>query len=160
MSYSPSKKSRFFANFNLYNSETIGEYKGESLDATNLSWFSRVNSKITLPGDIDWQMRVYYSGPRITAQSRSEPMLYVSGALSKDFFKDKGTVSFRVSDLFNTGMRESVTTTNTFRNYGIYRRGTPTFILSATYRLNQKKEQRGSRRGSQGSGEQEGDVAF
>ena len=160
LSYSPSRKSRFFANFNLYNSETIGEYKGESLDATNLSWFSRVNSKITLPGDIDWQMRVYYSGPRITAQSRSEPMLYVSGALSKDVFKDKGTISFRVSDLFNTGMRESVTTTNTFRNYGIYRRGTPTFILSATYRLNQKKEQKGSRQGNQGSGEQGGDVAF
>ena len=159
VSYAPSRKSRFFANFNLFNSETIGEHEGVSLDRTNLSWSTRLNSKVTLPGEIDWQMRAMYYGPNENAQSKYKPFLFVSGALSKDLFKKNATLSFRTSDLFNSAKRRAKTITPTFEQNTTFRRSIPTYIFSFTYRLNQKKEQRSGERSDRG-GNGGGEPAF
>lgn len=155
LSYNPSRKSRIFTNFNLFNSETIGVHKGTDLGRTNLSWFSRINGKFILFKKIDWQIQLYYRGPRETAQSKSKGMIYSSTAFNKNILKDKGTISFRVNDLFNTAMYQSETSTPTFNSYTIYRRGFPSFNLSLTYRINQKdKPKRSSqvRRANDGGG--------
>lgn len=137
-SYNPSRKSRIFLNFNLFNSETIGVHEGVDLNRTNLSWFSRANAKFTIFKDIDWQLQLFYRGPRETAQSKNKGMIFCSTALNKNIFKKKGTVSFRVSDLFNSAMFRSKTFTPTFTNSVVFRRSLPTFNLSLTYRINQK----------------------
>ncbi len=138
LSYNPSRKSRIFLNFNLFNSETIGIHEGLDLGRTNLSWFSRANAKFTIFKDIDWQTQVFFRGPRETAQSKSRGMIFTSMALNKNVFKKKGTLSFRVTDLFNTAMYRSKTFTPTFTNDALYRRSLPSFNLSLTYRINQK----------------------
>ena len=91
-SYNPSRKSRVFVNFNLYNSETIGIHEGVDLSRTNLSWFSRINGKFTIFKDIDWQTQIFYRGPRETAQSKSRGIFFCSTAFNKNIFKKKGTV--------------------------------------------------------------------
>jgi len=153
LSYNPSRKSRVFINFNLFNSETIGMHEGIDLSRTNLSWFSRINGKFTIFKDIDWQIQVFYRGPRETAQSKSQGMIFCSTALNKDILKKKGTISFRISDLFNSAMFRSETYTPTFNNDVLYRRSLPSFNFSLTYRINQKnKPQRGSQRRGDGGG--------
>lgn len=157
LSYNPSRKSRIFANFNLFNSETIGVHEGVDLSRTNLSWFSRVNGKFTIFKDIDWQIQVYYRGPRENAQSKSKGMVFTSMALNKDMFKKKGTLSFRVSDLFNSAMYQSHTFTPTFQNDVVFRRSLPSFNLSMTYRVNQNtKQQRRRSSGNRGSNDEGG----
>jgi len=158
LSYNPSRKSRIFLNFNLFNSETIGIHEGVDLGRTNLSWFSRANAKFTIFKDIDWQTQVFFRGPRETAQSKSRGMIFTSMALSKDVFKKKGTLSFRVSDLFNTAMYRSETFTPTFTNDALYRRSLPSFNLSLTYRINQKDKPQS--RGPQGGGGGNNDGGF
>ena len=143
LAYTPSKKVRINGNFNLFNSEIIGSYNGTSFDATNLSWFARMNSNIKLPLDIDWQTRFYYSGPRVTAQSKSKGIFSMSSAINKDILNNKGTISFRASDIFNTSKRISKTITPTFISYGEFQWRQPTYILTFTYRIKQKKNQRG-----------------
>ena len=156
VSYNPSRKSRIFLNFNLFNSETIGIHEGINLGRTNLSWFSRANAKFTIFKDIDWQTQVFYRGPRETAQSKSKGMIFTSTALNKDVFKKKGALSFRVSDLFNSAMFRSETFTPTFTNEVIFRRSLPSFNLSLTYRINQKDKPQGRRSQSNGSSNEGG----
>ena len=141
LSFNPSRKSRIFANFNLFNSETIGFHKGVNLGRTNLSWFSRINGKLTIFKKIDLQIQLFYRGPRETAQSKTKGMIFCSTALNKDIFRKNGTISFRVRDLFNSAMYRSETFTPAFRNNVLYRRSLPSFNLSLTYRINQKANQ-------------------
>ena len=61
-------------------------------------------------------------------------------AFSKDVFKGNGSISARVSDLFNTSMRQSETFTDTYESYGEFRWRQRSFNLSFTYRFNQKKQ--------------------
>ena len=141
LTYTPSRKVRLNGNFNLFNSETIGSYNGTSFDAENLSWRARINATIKLPFDIDWQTRMFYRGPTETAQSKSKGIFSMSGALNKDILKDKGTISFRASDIFNSSKRISETNTPSFYSYGERQWRQPTFIFTFTYRVKQKKNQ-------------------
>ena len=147
LAYFPSRKLRFNGNFNLFNSTLIGEYNGTDFGAKNISWFARFNSTIKLPGEIDWQMRAFYRGPFVNAQSTSQGSIFVSGALNKEILKKKGTLSFRVNDLFNSSRRISETLTETFFSYSEFQWRQPSYVLSLSYRINEKlKDRRRSRR--------------
>jgi len=158
LTYTPSRKVRLNGNFNLFNSETIGSYNGTSFDAENLSWFARINATIKLPFDIDWQTRMYYRGPRETSQSKSKGVFSMSGALNKDILNDKGTISFRASDIFNSSKRISETNTSGFYSYGEFQWRQPTYIFTFTYRVKQKKNERGRGQMNQGAGGEEFDF--
>ena len=141
LSYSPSRRSRFFINTNLFNSENIGNFQGVNLDRSNFSWSSKLNAKTTLPGQIDFQLQSTYFGPRNTSLVNFKPLLFVSGALSKDILKNRGTVSIRARDIFNTAQREINTRSGTFNQFTTLRREIPSITASFTYRVRQKKVQ-------------------
>ena len=149
LTYRPNRKWNVNGNFNLFQSYTRGDFEGENFDADNLSWFVRLNNKYTLPGDIDWQTRLFYRGPRETAQSKSKGIFSTDLAFSKDLFKDKASLAVRVSDLFNSRKRRSDNFTENFRSYNEFQWRERSFNLSFTYRFNQKKQrQRGNGRGN------------
>ena len=102
-----------------------------------------------------WQNQFFLRGPRVTAQSRSKPLGGLSTAINKDVLRDKGTLSFRISDVFNSQKYRSNTFTDTFNSYTEFQWRQPTYIATFTYRLNQKKNQR-SRRGRYGSDDDSG----
>jgi len=145
LSYSSSKKSRFFLNTNLFNSENIGDFQGVNLDRSNLSWSSRLNAKTSLPGKIDFQLQGTYFGPRNTSLVSFRPLLFASCALSKDILNNSGTISIRARDIFNTQQRELTTRSGTFSQYTTLRREIPSITASFTYRVRQKKVQNKSR---------------
>ncbi|QOD61119.1 TonB-dependent receptor [Polaribacter haliotis] len=159
--YNPSRKLRFSGSFNFFQFKTDGDYSYEvtnpttgttstinqNFDATNTSWFTRFDARVTLPADIEWQTRLFYRGPRSDAQSDTEGILSANLAFSKDILKDKGTLVLNVSDVFNS--RKYVT--NAFAPS----RDNPTNItnqsfqwrmrqisLNFTYRFNQNKNQK------------------
>ena len=116
-----------------------------------------MNSNIKLPLDIDWQTRFYYSGPRVTAQSKSKGIFSMSSAINKDILNNKGTISFRASDIFNTSKRISKTITPTFISYGEFQWRQPTYVLTFTYKINESKalkKRRSSRNNSGGGGDE------
>ena len=157
ISYFPSKKIRLSGNFNLFSSEIIGDYKGQSFDAKNLSWFARFNSTIKLPGSIDWQTRFFYRGPSENAQTKSKGILFLSGALNKEIFNKKGTISFRATDLLDSSRRKSETLTESFSSYGEFQWREPSYILTLTYQINPNKKKKSRRtQRNNGSGEDEG----
>jgi len=152
LTYSPSKKWNMNANFNLFQSIIRGSYKGLSYDSENLGWFVRLNNKYTLPGNVEWQTRISYDGPRIDAVNRREGRFSSNMAFSKDLFKEKASLTFSINDLFNTQRRNLESTTPTFYSNSYYRWRVRSYNLSFTYRFNQKKKdsQRGFGNGFQG----------
>ena len=157
LSYRPSKKWNMNGNFNLFNSITRGDFEGQNFDADNLSWFIRFNNKYTLPGNIDWQTRLFYRGPSETAQSINKGIFSANLAFSKDLFKEKASIAANVSDVFNSRKRMSESFTPTFNSDSEFQWRERTYNLSFTYRFNQKKQRErvGQRSGDDG-GEFEG----
>ena len=157
LTYTPKRKVRISSNFNIFNSETIGTYRGIPLDREIVSWFARVNSSFPLPLGINAQLRGFYFGPRANAQTESKGIITFSGALNKPMLKDKGTLSFRVSDILNSSRRKSTTETADFKNYTEFQWRQPTYVFTFTYRINERKndQKRNSRGNNNGGGDEE-----
>ena len=137
LTYTPKRTLRLSGNFNLFNSETIGSYKGDSFDASILTWFARINSSFPLPLGINAQINGYYRGPRENAQRKTKGLVGISGAINKRILKKKGTISFRASDIFNSQIFRSTTLTDSFENYTEFQWRAPTYIFTLTYRVNE-----------------------
>jgi hypothetical protein len=160
LTYSPKRQVRLSGNFNIFNSETIGFYKGIPLDRKIVSWFMRFNSSFPLAFGINSQLNGFYFGPRANAQTESKGVVSFSGALNKPMFNDKATLSFRVSDIFNSSRRKSTTETADFRNYTEFQWRQPSYVFTFTYRINERKmgKRRNNRRGSLNDGGEESDF--
>jgi hypothetical protein len=140
LTYSPSRKWRVNGNLNLFKSITEGTYQGLDLGADNFSWSARLSNKYTLPKKIDWQTTMSYRGPSETGISKRKGIFSANLAFSKDLFKEKASIAFNVSDLFNSRKYQSTTVTPTFESYSERQWRQRSYNLSFTYRFNQKKK--------------------
>lgn len=137
--YNPTKWLRLNGSFNFFQFETDGIFNNVDYGAKNTSWFSRFSSKITLPSKIDWQTNFFYRGPSENSQTKNKGMAFTSMAFSKDVFSDKGTITFNVSDLFNSAKRRSYTETAFFTSDSEFQWRVRQFTLGFVYRFNQPK---------------------
>lgn len=164
LNYSPYKWWRLNGNFNLYNSETKGDYTFTDLDGTSqtqnfdkntFAWFTRISSKVTLPYKIDWQANGMYRSPFNTAQGKVLGNLSANTSLSKDFLKEKATITVNVSDIFNSRKREmDINLPQSFSHSEMQWRGRQV-SLSFTYRFNQtKNDRKKQQRGGEGESDQ------
>ncbi|MEP6805245.1 MAG: outer membrane beta-barrel family protein, partial [Flavobacterium sp.] len=151
LNYTPLKWWKLNSNFNLYNVKTTGENSytdtnGElivqNLDNQANSWFARINSKVTLPYKIDWQLTAMYNGEQKTAQGKNLGQFGMNTALSKDVLKDKATIAFNISDVFNSRIMKSYTYLENQTSYGEMQFRKRQFNLSFTYRFNKAKSER------------------
>ncbi|KDN54391.1 outer membrane beta-barrel family protein [Flavobacterium seoulense] len=151
LNYTPLKIWKLNSSFNLFNSKTTGENKyididgveqTQKLDNEAFSWFTRLSSRLTLPAKVDWQLTGMYFGPRNTAQGRNLGNYVVNMAFSKDILKDKATLAFNVSDLFNSRKMISRTNLESVSSYSEFQWRRRQFNLSFTYRLNMKKTEK------------------
>ena len=72
----------------------------------------------------------------------------LSGAINKDILKKKGTLSFNASDLLNSSRFKNTTTTELFTNYNEFQWRRPSYVMTFTYKINERKNER--RRRNQG----------
>jgi len=155
INYNPAKWLRLSNSFNFYQFETNGVYNTIDYGTKSQSWFNRFSSKIKLFDKVDFQSTLFYRGPYKSAVSNRKGLLMANLAFSKDVFKDKGTLSLNVSDLFNTRKRQMETYYDTFTNYTEYQWRERQINLNFTYRFHQKKS-----RNRQGRGNFEGGDDF
>ncbi|WP_378188263.1 TonB-dependent receptor domain-containing protein [Aquimarina sp. W85] len=137
--YTPIKKWRINGNFNGSYYEINGNYERENLDAAAFSWSARLNNKISLPAAIDWQTILDYRGPIVNGQIRNKGVFTTNLAFSKNFFKNKATLTLGINDVFNSNIGKSTVTASTFTSYSEYQWRVRTFNLSFTYRFKRKK---------------------
>ena len=160
LTYSPRRQVRISGNFNIFKSETIGTYENQVFDADIVSWFARVNASFSLPFGLNTQLRTSYRGPSATAISESQGIISMSGAINKDLFNKKGTLSFRASDIFNSRRRKSTTNRENCTNYTEFQWRQPTYVFTFTYRINENKNNRKKSERSNGNGGDDGEFDF
>lgn len=148
LNYSPFKIWRLNSNFNFYNVKTTGEHSYtdtqgdlivQNLDNQANSWSARISSKLTLPYKIDWQLNANYNGEQKTAQGKNLGQFGMNTAFSKDVLKDKATIAFNISDIFNTRKMRSYTYLENQTSYSEMQFRKRQFNLSFTYRFNKPK---------------------
>jgi outer membrane receptor protein involved in Fe transport len=148
LNYNPFKIWRINSNFNLYNVKTTGENSYtdtngnlivQNLDNQANTWSARVSSKLTLPYKIDWQLNANYNGEQKTAQGKSLGQFGMNTAFSKDVLKDKATIAFNISDIFNSRIMKSYTYLENQTSYSEMQFRKRQFNLSFTYRFNKPK---------------------
>lgn len=144
---------RLSNSFNFYRYTRDGIYNDVDYSATNESWMNRFSSRIKLFKEVDFQTTLFYHGPRESAVSKREGMLMANMAVSKDILKNKGTLSFSISDLLNSRKRVMETYYTDFTNYSEFQWRQRQFKLSFTYRFNQKKKRNGKRNGGDENGD-------
>ncbi|MBU2996118.1 TonB-dependent receptor family protein [Cellulophaga baltica] len=155
--YSPAKWLRLNGSVNIYQFKTEGVFNDVDYGTENVSWFSRLSSKVTLPAKVEWQTNAFYRGPSETSQTKSEGMFFLTLAFSKDVFKDNGTLSFNVRDVFNSAVRRSFTQSDTFTSDSELQYRERQITLGFMYRFNQPKGK--SKERQQGGGDDdEGDF--
>ncbi len=140
LNYSPVKWLRLSNSFNFYHFKTDGSHNDIDYSTQNKSWFNRFSSRIRLFKEVDFQTTLFYRGPYENAVSKREGLIMANIALSKELFNKKATLSFNISDLFNTRKRKMETYYTDFSTYSEFQWRQRQFKLSFTYRFNQKKK--------------------
>lgn len=79
-----------------------GANAGTNLNNRNFSWTARLNSVISLWKGLDFQLSANYRSPIILSQGTMAAMYFTEMALKKDVLNKKGTITFRLNDIFNT----------------------------------------------------------
>lgn len=157
VNYSPFRWWKINSNFNFYRNETQGDYtysyvdgiSGETitdhldLNNTGTAWTTRINSKISLPYKIDWQLNGNYEGPQNTAQGRRIGVASANTSLSKDILKDKATIGLNIQDIFNSRKMKNETYLEGISNsYSEMQWRQRQITLSFTYRFNMNKNEK------------------
>ncbi|WP_299822437.1 TonB-dependent receptor [uncultured Pontibacter sp.] len=122
------------------------------LSNAQLSWNSKLNSTFTVWEDLNIQLSGFYRAPMPDIQGRMEQMYSADLAMKKDVLKKKGTVSLRVSDLFNTRQFNFLSYGPGFRTEAENRRQSRIFYLGFTYRINSDDSNRRNRDQNNGNG--------
>ncbi|MFT4525944.1 MAG: outer membrane receptor protein involved in Fe transport [Bacteroidia bacterium] len=152
-SYGIYKWWRVTLGIDLYYFKREGEYEGQNFYAENFSASGRFTTKFTIAKKVDLQSSFRIRAPRKTAQGTRLTMYWWDIGVSMDVLKGNGTIGVKVRDLLNSRKRRweletpEITSTNDFQ----WR--SRQFMVSFSYRINQKKR-RGGRGGGGGSGDE------
>jgi len=119
-------------------------------ETDNITWNARMTSRFTF-FDSDLQLRLNYRGPRQSAQGESRPITSVDLGWSKDLLEKKNlSVTLSIRDLFNSRRRAGSVFLDDFFQQSEFQWRSRTGTVTLSYRINQKKKQRG-KRGSSGA---------
>ncbi len=134
-------------NMNVFGQITEGEYEGTEFYAEAISMNARLNSRMTLPGDIRIQASGNYNAPRNTPQGKRLARYSMDLGASKSVLDNNGTIALSVRDVFNTNRWREITDTGEFYRELDFQWRVRQISLTFTYRINE--EERKNRRGGE-----------
>ena len=95
VNYRPAKNWSANLNLNVFELITRGDFNGQNFDAENLSYFIRLNNKITLPAKIDWQTRLFFVGPSRNAQTENTRNIFYQLSIQQRFIQRQSFYLFK-----------------------------------------------------------------
>jgi ferric enterobactin receptor len=137
--FDPFKWWKLDGNFNFFRSIIDGGNVDQTLASDTYGWFVRLNSKMTLWDQVDFQTRVRYNAPIQTPQGRRLAFYTIDLGLSKDVLKERGTLTLSVQDLLNSRRRRYITEGNEFYTEGDWQWRARQILLTFSYRIKQNK---------------------
>lgn len=99
------------------------------------SWISKLNTNFILSKDFNFQINANYNSPIVTAQGRIKEVFTTDFAVKKDFMDGQLSVTFRVSDIFNSRKFDSETFGQNFFTSSFRKMESRVAYLGVSYRL-------------------------
>ncbi|WPP51742.1 TonB-dependent receptor [Catalinimonas niigatensis] len=140
-SYQPIAWWKMDLNLNFYRSMIDGSNLDQSFESDTYTWFGRLNSRFTVWGNTDIQLRGSYEAPQLTPQGRQLATAFLDVAITRDILKKKGTLTLNVIDIFRSNRNRSITEGDIFYTRSNFLRSPRQINLTLNYRLNQSKSQ-------------------
>lgn len=140
-SYDFSEKFNVNASLNLYRAIIEGQYENQVLNNDVITMSTRLIAMMEIMPKTDLQFNARYEAPQSTTQGRRKSLYTFDLSLSKEVMKGKGTLVASVRDLLNSRIRRAVVETEEIFTESEFQWRARQFLLSFTYRINQKKRQ-------------------
>ncbi|OIQ39968.1 MAG: hypothetical protein BM563_03600 [Bacteroidetes bacterium MedPE-SWsnd-G1] len=122
------------ASADLYVQNETGTANGDELEVTNNAFNARVSNNFTLNKDLRLQMFAMYRGGGQSIQFKTDPMWMINLGASYNVLKGKGTLTFRVNDIFQ-GMKFKFESENPYPSAGQFNWESRTAYLGFNYRF-------------------------
>ncbi|WP_372754752.1 TonB-dependent receptor domain-containing protein [Labilibaculum sp.] len=144
------------ASSDLYVQKETGVSNGENLEITNSSFNVRVSNSFTATQKLRFQLFAMYRGGGKNLQFEVDPMWMINAGASYSVLKGKGTLSFRVNDIFE-GMKFKFDSKVPYNQSGEFHWESRTAYLGFSYRFGSgknkaKQRKQRDRHETQGSG--------
>jgi iron complex outermembrane recepter protein len=125
---------------NYYHSIISGELEGISFSNESYSWTLSLLGNMNIPNWFRLQMSANYWGPRVVPQGQINSVFTMNLGLRRNVLNNQGTLSFNVTDLFNTRKFSMETTSGAFYQQRDFYRESRVFTLSFTWRFRNFRE--------------------
>ena len=152
---------RINANFSYFRTIIEGNSIDGNISTDNYSWTSKLNSTMNFGKTLSIQISGNYRAPIITPQGKMHETYSADIAFKKDLFKEKFSVSFRVSDIFNTQKWNNDSHGTGFSASMSNKRQSQAAFLTISYKINgglKAKPRKKVTENGNGSGTDEGDF--
>ncbi|WP_172277972.1 outer membrane beta-barrel family protein [Chryseobacterium sp. LAM-KRS1] len=139
--YNPLKWIQLNTELNLFHYAKEGSYREQTFDFSGTTLTARLSAQLKLKDKLSFQTIYNFRGANATAQTHTNAVHSIDFGCSKTFLKDRATVTFDVSNLFELRKLRSVTTG---ADYVINQTNIPNaarYRLTLVYRLNIKDNQ-------------------
>lgn len=150
--YRPTTWWNINGNFNIYRTALDGSNIDADLTNAGYLFSSSLFSTWTIGDNWTIQSNGFYRSRGVTAQGSYSPMYSIDLAVRRSVLKGRGSLTLRVSDLFDTRRFEVEASDATFQAYNYWKRESRIAFLNFTYSLRQEKKgrQEGKMDGDQG----------
>lgn len=129
------------ASFDIYQKTVRGVVSSEStvsglesVEINNSAFSTRISNNFTATKKLRFQLSGFYSGPDLGLQFQRNQMWKIDAGASYNVFKGKGTISARVSDIFNS-MNFSFEGSKPYRQEGEFNWESQSVYLGFNYRF-------------------------
>jgi outer membrane receptor protein involved in Fe transport len=156
--YGIAKWWRINASTDLYTQKESGTANGNDLEVTNNAFNARISNSFKATKNLRFQLFAMYRGGGQNLQFKVDPITMVNIGSSLNVLKGKGTVSFRVNDIFK-GMKFAFESVNPYPSKGQFNWESQTAYLGFSYRFGGGKN-KALRRKSRDNNETQGGGGF
>lgn len=137
---------RMSADFSYYKTSIEGEKGLTKYNNEDYSWTSRFNFNIMLMRELSFQITGNYTGPTVQAQGTRDPMYSIDLGARYDIFDRKASLTFRVSDIFDTMTYSGSTKGQNFDYDFDFKRQTRIAYIGFQYKINDGQQKREKKR--------------
>ena len=123
------------ANASTFRRLIRGSAGGEAINTSSQVYTARLNNVFTLGKRLDAQLAFNYRSPINTAQGQRGPRYNVDVAARYGLFGDRGTLTLRVADVFNTLRYDNTSSGPDFSTDSRYKRESRIAYLGFAYRF-------------------------
>jgi outer membrane receptor protein involved in Fe transport len=149
---------RMNASFDLYTQKESGIANGQQIEITNEAVNFRINNNFKATKNLRFQLFALYRGGGQSIQFNVDPMWMINTGASLNILKGKGTLNFRVNDIFK-GMKFKFESENPYPFNGQFNWESQTAYLGFIYRFGGGKN-KAKRRKSRDNNEAQGSGGF